>query len=58
MSTGSWKTCYMCESIGESAKIADSGRKRITTCEQSTIQYEQIYILIKSNLLSLTVAFD
>ena len=48
----------MCESIGESAKIADSGRKRITTCEQSTIQYEQIYILIKSNLLSLTVAFD
>ena len=31
------KTCYMCESTGESAKIADSGREGITTCEQSTI---------------------
>ena len=37
MLTGSWKTCYMCESTGESAKIADSDRKEITAYEQSTI---------------------
>ena len=48
----------MCESTGELAKIANSGRKRIIACEQSTIQYEQIYKLLKSNLLSLTVGFD
>ena len=43
----------MCESIGESAEIADSGKKGITTCEHG-----QIYKLIRPNLLSLTVGFD
>ena len=52
------KACRICENTGESAKIADSGRKGITACEQSTIQYGQIYKLIKSNRLSLTMGFD
>jgi len=42
----------------KSAKIADSGRKETTTCEQSTILRGQIYELIRPNLLSLTVGFD
>ena len=46
------------EGAGESAKRADSSRKRVTACEQSTIQYEQTYQLLKSNLSSLTVGFD
>ena len=37
MLIGSWKTCYMCESTGESTEIADSGRKKIIAYEQSTI---------------------
>ena len=48
----------MYESTDESAKIADSGRKWITTCEQLTISYGQTYGLIRLNLLSLTVGFD
>ena len=48
----------MCESTNESAKRADSGRKMIMACEQSTIRYEQTYKLLKSNLSSLTVGFD
>ena len=48
----------MCESTGKSAEIADSGRKRIIACKQSTIQHEQTYKLLKSNLLSLTVGFN
>ena len=52
------KVYHICESTGKSAKTADSGRKGITTCEQSTIQYGQIYKLIRPNLLSLTVGFD
>ena len=48
----------MCESTGESAEIADSSRKRVIAYEQLTIQYEQTYKLLKSNLLSLTVGFD
>ena len=54
----SWKTCYICESTGESAEIADSSRKGVIAYEQSTIQYEQTYKLLKSNILSLTVGFD
>ena len=52
------KACHICENAGESAKRADSGRKWIIACEQSTIQYEQTYKLLKSNLSSLTVGFD
>ena len=52
------KVCHIYESTGESAKIADSGRKGIAACEQSTDYHGQIYKLIKSNLLSLTVGFD
>ena len=52
------KACHIYESTGESAEIADSSRKRVIAYEQSTIQYEQTYKLLKSNLLSLTVGFD
>ena len=52
------RACHICESADESAKRADSGRKRIIACEQSTIQHEQTYQLLKSNLSSLTVGFD
>ena len=52
------KTCHIYESTGESPKTVDSGRKGITICEQSTIQYGQIYKLIRPNLLSLIVGFD
>ena len=48
----------MCESTSESAEIADSGRKGITACEQSTISHEQSYGLLRLNLLSQTVGFD
>ena len=48
----------MCESTSESAEIANSSRKRVIAYEQSTIQYEQTYKLLKSKLLSLTVGFD
>ena len=49
---------HICESTDESAKTTDLGRKGIIAYEQSTIQYEQIYKLIKSNMLSLTVGFN
>ena len=52
------KAYHIYESAGESAKRAVSGRKRIIACEQSTIQYEQTYQLLKSNLSSLIVGFD
>ena len=52
------RACHICESADESAKRADSGRKRIIACEQSTIRYEQTYKLLKSNLSSFTVGFD
>ena len=52
------KVCHIYENADESAKRADLGRKRITACEQSTIQYEQTYQLLKSNISSLTVGFD
>ena len=48
----------MCENSSESAKIADSGGKGTTACEQSIIYHGQIYELIRANLLSLTVGFD
>ena len=52
------RACHICESADESAKRADSGRKRIIACEQSTIQHEQTYQLLKSNLSSLKVGFN
>ena len=52
------RACHICESADKSAKRADSGRKMIIACEQSTIQHEQTYQLLKSNLSSLTVGFD
>ena len=52
------KVCHIFESTGESAKIADSCRKGIIACEQSTVWYKQIYKLIRPNLLSLIVGFD
>jgi len=52
------KVCHIYENTGETAKTAASGRKGITTYEQSTIQYAQIYKLIRPNLLSLIVGFD
>ena len=52
------RACHIYESTDESAKRADSGRKRIIACEQWTIQHEQTYQLLKSNLSSLTVGFD
>ena len=48
----------MCESTGESAKIADSSRKGVIAYEQLTIQYKHTYKLLKSNLSSLTVGFN
>jgi len=52
------KDMPFCESTGELAKIVNSSKKRVIAYEQSTIQYEQTYKLLKSNLLSLTVEFD
>ena len=52
------RACHICETADESAKRADSGRKRVTACEQSAIQYEQTYQLLKPNLSSLIVGFD
>ena len=52
------KACHICKSTGKSAKTVDSGRKWITAREQQTIQYGQIYKLIRPNLLSLTEGFD